>query len=34
VPFRWSAYYPSCCNIIRKCIERARRQRRKSRGMY
>jgi hypothetical protein len=29
VPFRWSACYLSCCNIIRKCIERARRQRRK-----
>jgi hypothetical protein len=29
VPFRWSVYYLSCCNIIRECIERARRQRRK-----
>ena len=28
MPFRWIAYYPSSCNIIRKCIERARRQRR------
>ena len=29
MPFRRSVYYLSCCNIIRECIERARRQRRK-----
>ena len=34
MPFRWSVYYLSCCNIIRECIERARRKEEKSRGMY